>query len=1010
MPFGILIAFTFLVHLKCPALLRVFLVLLTIVLPVSALDLSKSMTQYAHRIWGQEEGLFQPTVYSAIQTHDGFLWLGTQDSLIRFDGIHFREFPDGRSALHGSLIRALAEDAQGNLWVAALGSGIFRISPDGQMKTFSASNGLPSNNAFCLVPESDGSLWACTSEGLVRIASDGIQTITKTAGLASNRIRATCKSTDGTRWVAGLDNGLSYSVGSRFVSFSDNNFAEDDAVSALQCDEDGSVWVGTADGLLRINALKSRRYSSSEGLPDNQVSALAQGPGHVLWVGTNDGISRISKGEVSVYRTRDGLSHSQVMVLFEDREGSLWAGTKNGLDQFTDGPVTPYTTNEGLLSNDVGPVLEDNGGRLWLGTLDAGLNFFDGHRFGFITTKNGLNSDSVLSLAHDSTGDVWVGTSKGLNRIHAGKVVAAFDHSSGIIGNEIRSVFFDGQQRLWIGTNKALQFFSNGHFVQDTAIARTNGNSVIALGAGRNVSLFASFDGPGLYIRRNQEFSRYPLESARGIDCFLPDPQHHELWMGTLASGLLRWKNDVISHVYVKDGLYDNRIYSILQDGHSNFWLASSKGIFRLSHQELDDFADGKRTSVTSLPFSTGQLRFECQPGVQPAASLTKDGRMWFSTTSGLVVLDPKHLRNEAAVAPPAAITALIANGTRLAPQGQPSFKPRDENNFEIHYAGLSFISPEKVTFRYRLTGYDRSWIDAGSRREAFYTNLPPGSFTFLVQARNADGVWSASPASLRFTLEPKLYQHWWFFPALLALFAAAVAVGYRVRIQRLRNRFNVILAERNRIARELHDTLLQGLSGVTMQLQALWTKMPPSPEKRALADIITDAGHCSTEARQSLWGLRNNSSSGLQFSEKLVHMARQSVSDRHISLQLRVQQVAAKMSPDVEYQLLRIASEAVTNSLKHASASVLKVILSEDEGVITLGIEDNGVGFAPASGHIRGHFGLQGMRERADEIGAEIEIESSSDAGTRVVVVWPHHLSLKAVATAEFEAKTNKT
>jgi signal transduction histidine kinase len=343
----------------------------------------------------------------------------------------------------------------------------------------------------------------------------------------------------------------------------------------------------------------------------------------------------------------------------------------------------------------------------------------------------------------------------------------------------------------------------------------------------------------------------------------------------------------------------------------------------------------------------------------------------------------------------------MLANGTRRSFNPKPHLKPIDDNNVEIRYAGLSFIAPEKVTFRYRLVGYDRSWVDAATRREAFYTNLPPGNFDFLVQARNADGVWSPKPASLQFVVEPKLYQRPWFVPLLLLTLASAIAAGYRMRIRQLRNRFNLILAERNRIARELHDTLLQGLSGITMQLQALWTKMPPSQEKRTLAEIISDAGHCSAEARQSLWGLRNNTPSNLEFSEKLAKLAREAVSDRPMSLSLKVEPVTLRKFPDTEYQLLRIASEAITNTLKHAAATQLRVALSVVDSVLKLTVEDNGTGFSPDAQSRGGHFGLHGIRERVAEIGGELSIDSSPENGTRVLVFLelPEH----------FEAGTNR-
>ncbi|MBV8551078.1 MAG: hypothetical protein JOY54_07235 [Acidobacteriaceae bacterium] len=960
-------------------------------MPARALDPGKTLTQYAHRIWGQEEGLFQPTVYSILQTRDGFVWLGTQDSLIRFDGVHFREFRDGNSFLHGSLIHSLLEDPQGNLWVGSVGSGVARISPDGSVTRYTAEKGLPTNNAICLDLDSKNGVWACTDRGLVRIDANGVRTFTTANGLPSDGIRSTCQAADGTRWVAGIDSGLSRWNGSRFEAYSSSLLGPKERITALHCARDGSVWLG-ASGLVHITAQGSRRFTTRDGLPDNDVSSLAEGADGSLWVGTNDGISRIRNGAINVYRTRDGLSHSLVLSLYVDREGSLWAGTKDGLDQFTDGKVTPYTTTDGLLSNDSGPVIEDAAGRLWIGTLGKGLNSFDGSRFRAVTTADGLIDDTVLSLERDPGGDLWVGTKKGVSRLRNGVPIAAYTTAGGLSGPEVRALFVDSQGVLWAGTNHGLDYFDGHHFapadvIPDSDRTRDNGTGVVALDGGRTVRLFASVDAAGLYLLRDNRAASFPLDITHPIDCYFLDYSRHTTWMGTLGSGLLRWKNGAIAHVRVKDGLYDNRIYEILRDDNANFWLASSKGIFRVSQQELEDFADGKRRTVTSIPFSTGQLRFECRAGVQPAACRTHDGRLWFSTTNGLVVVDPNHLLSNT-IPPPAAITAVIVNGQRVEPHGELHLKPADKTNLEIRYAGLSFISPEKVTFRYRLEGYDKAWTDAASRREAFFTNLPPGSFRFEVMARNADGIWSAKTAALGFIVEPKFYQHRWFFPLLAAVLGLLTAAWYRLRIRRLRQSFDLVLAERSRIARELHDTLLQGLSGITMQMQALWTRLPPSKEKTFLGEVIQDAGQCSMEARQSLWGLRTHRAGGsFEFSEKLENLARQSVRGSSIKLVLDIERVSLRSAPEIEFQLLRIAQEVLSNALKHSQAFLLTVGLEVRNGTLLLTCEDDGIGFVETPEATLGHFGLVGIRERAEEIGAEVMVASSLERGTRVSV-----------------------
>ncbi|MGA8028915.1 MAG: two-component regulator propeller domain-containing protein [Bryobacteraceae bacterium] len=952
-----------------------------LVLPCIALDANKTLTQYAHRVWGQEEGLFQPTIYSILQTRDGFLWLGTQDSLIRFDGMRFREFDGAGGAFHRSLIRALAEDREGNFWIGSVGNGVAKMSTGGAATRYTTKNGLPSDSVFCIDSKSADGVWICTNQGLAELAQGHFRVFTTRDGLPSNQIRSTCETADGTRWVAGLDFGLARWNGLRFEAYSENGIAPKENVTVLECGRDGSLWAGTPSGLIELREGRMRRLTTRDGLPDNAVSAIEEGPDGSLWIGTNDGVSRYRNGEISVYRTRDGLSHSLVLSLYIDREGSLWAGTKDGLDQFTDGKVTPYTTNEGMLSNDVGPVLEDAAGHLWAGTLDRGLNSFDGRRFRAVTTRNGLLSDTILSLQLDKAGDLWVGTSRGLNRLRNGAVIASYTRKDGLSGAEVRALSEDVQGTLWAGTDKGLDRFTGTKFER-----HSESDGIVALAGGHTIRLFVSTDAPALYSMRDKFVESSSPGAARPVDCYFLDHVRHSAWMGTLGSGLLRWQNGAFTHVHVKDGLYDNRIYSIVRDDNSNFWMASSKGIFRVSQKELDDFADGKTRFVTSVPFSTGQLRFECQSGVQPAACRTHDGRLWFSTTNGLVVVDPNHLlKND--IPPPAQITAIFINGRRVDPQQDIDLRP-SEKNLEIRYAGLSFISPEKVSFRYILRGYDKTWTDAGVRREAFFTNLPPRQFRFEVMARNADGIWSKQPASFYFTITPEFYQRVWFFPLLAVTIGIAIAAGYRMRIRRLQHRFDLVLGERSRIARELHDTLLQGLSGITMQLQALWKRLPASKEKQFLEEIIKDAGTCSREARQSVWGLRTDSTGALSFSEKIAMLARQATTEQRISLSLELQPISLSGQPEAEYELLRIIQEVVSNTVKHARARKLEIRAAVENGQLEITLADDGVGFSTGLDQARyGHFGLLGIRERAREIGAELTVRSAPEMGTTVLI-----------------------
>ena len=953
-----------------------------------ALNPNKKLTQYTHRIWDQEEGLVQPTVYSILQTRDGYLWLGTQDSLIRFDGVHFHEFGgDGDPSLGRSIVRALDEDRRGNLWIGSIGSGLGRLA-DGHLTWYTTRQGLPSNIVTCVASDNNGDLWICTNKGMARWDGARFHVYTRADGLPSDRIRSTCEAANGTRWVAGADFGLSQWNGGRFVPFGQFALPARQGVRALACGSDGSVWAGTDEGLARIKDGAVRMFTSKDGLAAGSVLSLFSGADGSLWAGTRDGISRLYHGEISTYRTKDGLSHSLVLSLYVDREGSLWAGTKNGLDQFSDSRVTPYTTSEGMPGNDAGPVTEDRDGKLWVGTLGNGLAEFDGRRFKTLTTRDGLIDNRILSLHVDESGDLWAGTAKGLNRLRGGRVIGFYTKRDGLAGNEVRSMFTDYGGTLWVGTNRGLSIFRDGRFAPFPGGAPLTG-SIVALGGARAMRLFVSTEPGGLYYLDGDRFVDYgPREALRPVSAYYLDHQNHALWMGTVGTGLLRWRDGKLTAFRVKDGLYDDLIYSILPDDSSNFWMASSKGIFRVSQEQLDAFAAGRITRFTSIPFTTGQLRFECQSGVDPAAWKTRDGRLWFSTTSGLVVVNPNRLTHNN-LAPPVQIETAFVNGERRDLHGPLDLRPW-EKNLEIRYAGLSFIAPEKITFRYKLEGYDKNWVEAGTRRGAFYTNLPPGHFRFHVIASNGDGVWGQSGA-VGFSIAPFFYQRPWFFPALAILGALTIWFGYQRRIRRLEEQFNLVLAERSRIARELHDTLLQGLSGITMQLQALWTRLPVSPEKRTLREIIKDSADCLIEARRSLWGLRSSDSESSGLSARLERAARQATKGHPVELILSIQPEPRPMPAEVEYQLLRIAQESISNCLRHAEADTIEVSLSFEGDAVHLTVRDDGRGFDCAPDHVcSGHYGLVGIRERAGDLGAELAISSVPGLGTEISVVLP--------------------
>jgi signal transduction histidine kinase len=460
----------------------------------------------------------------------------------------------------------------------------------------------------------------------------------------------------------------------------------------------------------------------------------------------------------------------------------------------------------------------------------------------------------------------------------------------------------------------------------------------------------------------------------------------------------------------MRDGLFDNEIYGMVADDLDRLWLACSKGIFSVFRKDLRRFAAGEVKKVVSTPYSpTDALRvIECKPGVQPGVWKMRDGRLWFSTIRGLIVLNPSRLTRH--VPPPSVVIENpIVNGRpeRAALLGS---LPPGQKNIEFNYTGLSFVAPNRISFRYILQGYDKDWIDAGSRREAFYTNLPPGGYRFRVTACNGDGVCNETGTSVSFALAPHFYQRIWFIPALVGFAAMIAWIVYKLRIRDIRQRYDLIVAERSRIARELHDTLIQGFSGITMELQALVGRLRSSEERAKLEDIIQDCASSLRETRRSVAGLRrvsqSNSSLSGPFTQSLAQAARHITETKNVRLKLKLDKNPSGLSPDAEYNLLRIASEAISNSVKHSGARTIEVALEAKPDALLLSVADDGSGFSQENGYGRtGHYGLIGMRERAAQIGADLELESEPGRGTKVTVVTP----LNRAADAKVETQSTE-
>jgi ligand-binding sensor domain-containing protein/signal transduction histidine kinase len=968
-----------------------------------ALDAGRALTQYNHRIWQVPQGLPQASVYAITQTHDGFLWLGTQTGLVRFDGVRFNTIATiGTVSLDKIWVRALLEDREHDLWAATDGQGLFRISGDTAIH-FTTADGLPSDVVHSLKIDNQGTVWAATDHGLAKFTGDKWVTVGSPSTLTCSDIRTITADADGKIWIAGPDTTQIFSyVDATFTHVPLPSAQPFTSVLVMLPGRAGQLWVGTSQGLFTVGGGKYRHLTAQNGLADDWVYCLSNSADGSLWVGTKNGFSRVREDSIENYRAKDGLSQSAVFSLTEDREGSLWVGTKHGLNQFLDRRAIPFTESEGLASNNTGAVFQDHNGILWIGTQDSGLCKFDGQRFNawpHITVKDGLPSNRIASLAETGSenslspsmpGNLWAGTDHGLCRLVEGHPVQTMTTADGLPSNDISCLFAGNDGLLWVGTSTGIATIRDHQLIHLAGLGPIENSRILAIGQSHRAIVIASPDGLFRYAdSKIANIIQVPnAHWTRDVDCIFED---HDglLWIGTRGGGLRLIDGDRTFSFSIRDGLYDDDIYGVAVDAHDRLWMACSQGVFWVKRADLRQFAAGKLSALTSNPFSpTDNLRtVESQAGVQPVVCVARDGKLWFSTAHGLIVFDPEHLQRSNNIPPPV-VEDVIVNGQRQDPSQLPELAP-GQHNLEFHFTGLSFSSPTFMKFRYELEGFDKDWIDAGTRREAFYTNLAPGKYRFKVLASNPDSGFGDLPATVQFTLLPRLYQHAWFFPAVAITALAAAFATYRRRMMRIREHVASILAERSRIARELHDTLLQGFSGVTMEMQALLMRLRGDDDRSVLEGIIQDAAACMREARRSVAGLRS-----ARGEEGLIAAISQSATQlteaTQIRLRLKLSASVPPLTPETEYNILRVAHEAVANAVKHAAASWIEVLMSTSARELRLSIRDDGHGFDPSVPAPGQHYGLIGIRERADQINAAVDVSSRPGRGTTVTLLVP--------------------
>jgi len=962
-----------------------------------ALDPSRPPNRYGHDVWLASDGLPQEFVQAVTQTRDGYLWIGTLGGLVRFDGVRFTVFDPGNTpGLKDARILALSQGRDGALWIGTAAGGVARLE-HGVIRAFeppSQSSDRSLRYVRSLHEAADGSLWVGTSGGGLRRFRGGRRVAEEEPVSPGHTVTAILQDRRGNLWF-GTTEGLAMLQGSKLVRYDAGAALPHPFVYSIFEDHAGTIWVGTRGGLTRIKDGAVTNFTRKNGFPADAARIIREDRHGNLWIGTlGQGLLRMSGESFLPFTSRDGLSNDHVTCLHEDREGSLWAGTQRGLNRLKDVPFTSYTTRDGLSHDAVNSLLRTRDDSVWVGTDGGGLDRIKQGRIRVFTARDGLGSDYIGPLFEDGEGRLWAGGDGYVSRIEKERITTYRTDVEGE-GRFVSLLGEDSRGRLLVGIgDRPLLWFDNGRFLPYEAAA-DRGQYRFSVTRDRKGALwFGTVEGLGRF--QDGHYTLYTEKDG------LPDDTVHSvyedaqgaLWIATIG-GLCRLRDGRLTS-FAGPGLLGGGVVSqVLEDDAGFLWMNGRRGIVRVRKQDLESHSGA---TLSPVPFTVygvadGMESSDYNPAyIQPAAARTADGRLWFATTKGVAVIDPHRLETNA-LPPPVVIERVLSdddpapleNGARVAP---------GHEKFEFHYTALSFLSPEKVLFRYILEGFDQAWTAAHDRRAAYYTNLPPGHYRFRVTAANNDGVWNEDGASFEFQLLPRFHQTRSFQALVLAALLLTAWSLHRLRVARMEARFATVMAERSRMARELHDSLAQGLAGIALHAGAVGREAPPLGEmaRRHLDAIGRLVASSLAEARVSVWDLQPESLRDRDLPAALQSMVQELTRDTPVQAAFEVRGTPRRLGRQAERNVFRIGQEALTNALKHAGSGRVEMVLSFAPDRIELRVRDHGRGFDPQAQAGRAHdgFGLTSMRERAEQIGGRVTFTSRPGDGIEVVLEAP--------------------
>ena len=708
-----------------------------------ALDGHRGVAQYAHTHYEARDGLPHGLANSIAQTSDGYLWTGSEEGLSRFDGAGFSTFDHRKTpGVPGNVFTALAVDRAGTLWAGTREHGLLHLV-DGEFKAVTWEPGPQEQLIRALAFDRDGDLWVgMRDRGLVRLrAGTLVGALTTSQGLPSDDIRSFLAARDGTVWIGTFRGLAQWSAGqiARVPAA-----LRGVAIHAITEDARGGLWCATANGLARVQG------DSVEMIAGNQLRGeirriLLDRDGN-LWLGSGSGVARMTPdGHVELLAQPAAM----VLALFEDSEGNVWIGSENGLDRLRDGDVIPYGASEGYTDETAFGVREDPDGAMWISTSDGVFRLAPGQP---TATRIVADRGTMYAIYRDSHGDVWFGgRDGGVGRWHDGQLIWLGSRA----WERVRAIA-ETAEGMWLGTEHGL-FQLHGDRLADAQVV-VPGVAINAILPDPSGALWLGTEGGGLMRWSHGALAAIPAggpPKTTSATTITLDPDG-TMWVGTEGAGLWRLRGDRWFVFTAKDGMFDDLIWRILDDGLGNLWMSSNRGIWRVSRQQLEARAALQHGAVDSVLYgeADGMRDRECNGAVDPAGWRSRDGRLWFPTGKGLVAIDPAHLH--AARPPSALVESVRVDGEPHRGTAALVLEP-GSSRLELGYTAPALRSPERLRFRYRLDGFDRSWNDAGVQRVAQYTNLAPGDYRFVVEA-GVDGAWGQA-GTMAVQLRPRFFQ-----------------------------------------------------------------------------------------------------------------------------------------------------------------------------------------------------------------------------------------------------------